>query len=226
MRAVIFDLDETLLDRTTSLLNFLEWQTGGMLGPDLRNPSEFISRFLELDDDGRVWKDEVYQHLIEEFEIANWKPEELLAVYETCFCAFCVPRAGVDEALQDLSPNYHLGLISNGKTPFQERNFRALRYSSIFDTVIVSDAVGLRKPDARIFELGCSELGVAPHEAIFVGDNPVADIGGARGAGLRTIFVPLDSNEFCEESDATCTDMSSLPAVIAELEVQVAAQNP
>ena len=48
-RAVIFDLDQTLLDRTTSLLEFLRWQTEGMLKPDLKSPSDFISRFVELD---------------------------------------------------------------------------------------------------------------------------------------------------------------------------------
>lgn len=226
IRAVIFDLDQTLLDRTASLSAFLRWQTEGMLKPDLENPAGFISRFIELDNNGRVWKDEVYERLIEEFDIKNWKMEELLPVYETCFCAFCVPRLGADQAIQELVENYCLGLISNGKTPFQERNFRALGYSDVFDCVIVSEAVGLRKPDARIFHLGCSELKVEPEEAVFVGDSPTADIRGAREAGLKTVFVPTELNPICQDADLTCGDLSALPAAIAKLGEQGSAHPP
>ncbi|MCB1231520.1 MAG: HAD family hydrolase [Verrucomicrobiae bacterium] len=217
VRAVIFDLDQTLLDRSASLLEFLRWQSEGMLRSDLENPADFVSRFLELDDNGRVWKDEVYRRLIEEFDIGRWRMEELLAVYESCFCGFCVSRTGVEQAIQELAANYRLGLISNGKTPFQERNFRALGYAEVFDSILVSEAVGLRKPDARIFRLGCSELEVAPDEAVYVGDNPIADIKGAREAGLRTIFVPVDSDTVCEEADATCNEMGALPDLISKL---------
>ena len=188
-----------------------------MLKPDLESPSEFISRFVELDNHGRVWKDVVYERLIEEFDINGWKTEELLAVYENCFCAFCVPRMGVDQAIAELAEGYSLGLISNGKTPFQERNFRALGFSSSFDSIIVSEAIGLRKPDPEIFHLGCSELNVDPKETVFVGDSPVADILGAREAGLATIFVPTELNLSCKDADETCEDLSLLPDVIAKL---------
>ena len=218
MRAVVFDLDQTLLDRTASLLEFLRWQAAGMLGSELEDPDAFISRFVELDDNGRVWKDEVYRRLIEEFEIGGWAMEELLSVYENRFSTFCVPRLGVRQAIEELvEANYRLGLISNGKTPFQERNFRALGFADHFGSIIVSEAVGLRKPDARIFHLGCSELEVTPEEAAFVGDSPTADIEGAKEAGLRTIFVPSDLYPACEIADETCRDMHELPRVIAKL---------
>ena len=221
IRAVIFDLDQTLLDRATSLLEFLRWQVEGMLKPDLENPADFVSRFVELDNNGRVWKDEVYQRLIEEFDIENWKVEELLSVYVSCFCAFCVPRLGVDRAIQELAENYSLGLISNGKTPFQERNFRALGISELFGSIIVSEAVGVKKPDPKIFLLGCSDLNVYPEEAVFVGDNPDADIKGAQQAGLKTIFVPSEFYPNCENADKTCEDLSTLPSLIIELGEQV-----
>ena len=155
--------------------------------------------------------------MVAEFGIDNWKVEELLAVYEICFSASCVSRVGADQAIRELFTNYRLGLISNGKTPFQERNFRALGFSDLFDCVIVSEAAGMRKPDTGIFHLGCSELDVSPDEAVFVGDNPTADIRGAQEAGLKTVFLPTELNPICEGADVTCGDLSELPDAIKKL---------
>lgn len=55
---------------------------------------------------------------------------------------------------------------------------------------VLSCEVGLVKPSATIFELACGGLGVAPEEALMVGDDIVAD-GGAAQAGLRTLLLPV-----------------------------------
>ena len=147
----------------------MTWQCEGMLKPCLGDQEAFIARFIELDAHGTVWKDKVYSTLINEFQIEEWSCEELLSVYESCFCAFCTPRRGVPGALNMLSARYRLGLISNGMSPFQERNFRALGVASLFDSVLVSAAVNLRKPDRAVFHMACSELDTRPHEAVYVG---------------------------------------------------------
>ena len=218
IRAVIFDLDQTLLDRTSSLSAFLQWQADGMLRPDLENSSDFITRFVELDSNGRVWKDKVYEHLIEDFRLHCWTTEELLSVYMNCFCAFCVGRPGADQAVRNLSEHYALGLISNGKSPFQERNFRALGFSHLFGSTIVSEAVGMRKPDPRIFELGCSELGISSRLKLFLSEIvPSADIRGARDANLKTVFLPTELHPTCPEADIVCEHLSELPNAIKSL---------
>ncbi|MDR2062288.1 MAG: haloacid dehalogenase, partial [Acinetobacter sp.] len=68
-KAVIFDLDQTLLDRTTSLKRFLRWQINFFQLVATKDRESFIQHFLELDDNGKVWKDSVYQQLIHEFSI-------------------------------------------------------------------------------------------------------------------------------------------------------------
>ncbi len=218
MQAVIFDLDQTLLDREESLLDFLTWQCEGMLRPYIDDRAAFISRFVELDANGTVWKDKVYASLIAEFRLADWSCAELLAVYESCFCAFVVPRPGVLEALDLISSRYKLGLITNGMSPFQERNLRGLGVESLFGSVLVSAAVKLRKPDPAIFHLACSELGVRPDEACYVGDHPIADVEGAKDAGLRTIFIPSSVHSHCDAADASCDDMSQLPQILEVFE--------
>lgn len=70
IKAVIFDLDGTLLDRDASLEKFVEAQYNRLnewLGhiPE----SQFAERFIELDARGYVWKDKVYRQLAEEFRL-------------------------------------------------------------------------------------------------------------------------------------------------------------
>ncbi|ASP38520.1 haloacid dehalogenase [Bacterioplanes sanyensis] len=217
-RAVLFDLDETLLDRTASLKQFALWQATGMLRNQINHAQQFCDRFVELDDNGRVWKDRVYQQLTDEFAIQGWSMQELLSSYELCFSGFCQEKPGVSAAIKSLhQQGYRLGLISNGKTPFQERNFQALGLCKYFDVVIVSEAVELRKPDAAIFRLACERLDVPVSQAIFVGDNPIADIQGAHQAGMKTVYIPGFFGEHCVEADRVCSHFEQLPKLVQEL---------
>lgn len=63
MKAVIFDLDGTLLDRESSLLSFLEDQYVRFRGLQKIDKQAFVNRFVELDCRGYVWKDAVYRQI-------------------------------------------------------------------------------------------------------------------------------------------------------------------
>ena len=211
--AALFDLDETVLDRTTSLKAFVQWQANGMLLGQIACSQTFVGRFLELDNNGKVWKDKVYRQLIDEFSIKHWTTDDLLQSYMLCFCGFCKPRSGIQESLEYLKKHgIRMGIVTNGKSPFQERNFRALAESVYFDAIFVSESIGVRKPDKSIFELACNKLGADLESSIFVGDNPIADIRGAKQAGMKTIYVPIrDSTEVCVDANFTVINLQELP---------------
>lgn len=59
----------------------------------------------------------------------------------------------------------------------------------VVDVVVTSAQVGVRKPHPRIFELTLERCGVAPDEAVFVGDTWYPDVEGALAAGLRPVHV-------------------------------------
>jgi FMN phosphatase YigB (HAD superfamily) len=65
----------------------------------------------------------------------------------------------------------------------------AASLSEHFDAVVISDAVGIRKPRGEIFEATLEALDVAPEEALHVGDSLTADIGGAAAAGIQTAWI-------------------------------------
>lgn len=211
IKAVLFDLDETLLDRTNSLIKFVTWQANAQLKLDSQTASQFIQRFLILDNSGKVWKDKVYQQLIAEFELAGCTFNELLTTYEQDFCQFVQPNAGVVEVINFLrQKGLKLGLLSNGKSPFQQRNFQALHIAEFFDSIIISEKVGLRKPDPAIFHLALSELNVLPKHALFVGDDLIADVEGATNAGINSVFFNRHQQKNTTQAFATITALHEL----------------
>jgi putative hydrolase of the HAD superfamily len=84
IQAIIFDLDGTLLDRNSSLRSFVVTQYD-RFALSLKHIAKknYFERFIQLDCHGHVWKDKVYQSLIEEFKITQLTWQNLLNDYET-----------------------------------------------------------------------------------------------------------------------------------------------
>jgi len=87
--------------------------------------------------------------------------------------------------IRDLRPRYKTGLLSNC-WPSLRSTLQHQRLDGLFDALILSCEVGAAKPDPRIYQEALRQLGVAPHEAVFIDDFP-AHIEGARTLGLHTI---------------------------------------
>ncbi len=130
--AILFDLDGTLLDRETSLKQFISTQYNRL--PALRHISKdnYISRFLELDCHGYVWKDKVYQSLVSEFSIDTLSWQDLLQDYENEFLHSCIPFPNLHSTLITLkTQQYLLGIVTNGLGTFQRRTVQALYKSNL-----------------------------------------------------------------------------------------------
>jgi FMN phosphatase YigB (HAD superfamily) len=56
---------------------------------------------------------------------------------------------------------------------------------------VFSDEIGIRKPEARIFETALGHLGLAPSEVVHVGDDLVADVAGAKRLGMRAVWFDV-----------------------------------
>jgi putative hydrolase of the HAD superfamily len=99
-------------------------------------------------------------------------------------------RKCAKQTLQELSGDCKLGLVSNFTyAPVIYAGLRKVGINNFFDVILVSDAVGWRKPHAKIFEEALKRLGVEAQEALYVGDSPEEDIKGAKQLGIKTVFV-------------------------------------
>ena len=113
---------------------------------------------------------------------------------------------GLHEVLGELNRRgYRLHVLSNNSSilPLQLSLISATHY---FDVVAWSEEMGFEKPDPRCFTLMLERVGAGPEEAVYVGDSLVADVAGARGAGI----VPIHADHRRKASHADHLRVESL----------------
>jgi putative hydrolase of the HAD superfamily len=79
--------------------------------------------------------------------------------------------------------------VTNGVVHRQQPKIETLRIRPYLSTVVISEAVQVKKPDPRIFARALAEVGCTASQAWFVGDHPVNDVLGAAAAGCRSIWL-------------------------------------
>lgn len=128
---------------------------------------------------------ELYGRAPTELELAS-----LLAARFDVFVEVVHPAPGAADLLARLKGGFRLGLLSNYPDGHAIRmSLRKTGLDAFFDAVVVSADIGLVKPHPRPFELLLGELGTEPEETLFVGDNWLADIQGAKRSGLRAAWL-------------------------------------
>ncbi|MCS0824800.1 HAD family hydrolase [Cytobacillus firmus] len=218
IKAVIFDLDGTLLNRDESVRMFIETQYDRLNKLVGHIPKEkFVRRFIELDDRGYVWKDKVYRQLVKEFGITDITWEELFQDYLSQFKNNCISFPNLNSMLEELrTSNLVLGLITNGKGQFQMDNIKAMGIEEYFDIILISEWEGIKKPDPQIFKRALEQLNVTSNESIFVGDHPDNDIKASQNVGMKGIWKKnFQWNDV--EADFIVDDLGELPLIIENL---------
>lgn len=89
----------------------------------------------------------------------------------------------------------------------QSRKLECLSLSSSFDTIPISAAEGIGKPDPEIFRRALERLEADAAETVFVGDHPEVDIKGARSAGMRAIWRRDSTVSRAVEEDSTTDEV-------------------
>ena len=95
---------------------------------------------------------------------------------------------GAINILERAREHYLIGILSNG---FREVQYRKLRTTGLWryvQRIVVSDEIGVNKPDTRLFRFAEQAVGARGEECLMIGDNPDADINGAIDAGWRAVY--------------------------------------
>ncbi len=206
IQAVLFDIDDTLCDDTGHFTR-AAWRVAGIAGdtfPGLASGT-LAETYLEVSD--HYWTR----------EIALTEPEPLAVVRERLWRrAFA--RIGLEPPVSvlgailaeyarlrlDVLPDLHpgalevmgelrtrglkVGLVTNGLSETHVPKATRLGLLEHADTFLMPDRTGWAKPNPRVFELACSELGVPLAATVHVGDSLSADVGGAKAAGCGAVW--------------------------------------
>ncbi|MCS6800467.1 MAG: HAD family hydrolase [Chloroflexota bacterium] len=239
IRAVTFDLWETLIHDSPALGNERSQLRVVRLTEALRALEQAIdvadvqraydASMAEYD---AVWRDYRDLSTRQQLEIlAGLIGEQIAAALDEAGWE-AVERAYVDpihERPPTLSPHalpvldwlrergYRLGLISNtGRTPGTAMRQVLADYGLLdrFDVTIFSNEEGLLKPRRELFDRAASRLGVPNEAVVHVGDNPVADVAGAKAAGMRAIL--LGTLPAAVAPDARIATLAELPAQLEQ----------
>jgi YjjG family noncanonical pyrimidine nucleotidase len=203
-RAIIFDLDNTLLDYDKCELDAMQ-RTCRDHGLFLDQPEAWESFWHDYRSCSyKYWTDfvnggntkSIHEVLRFAFRDALASPDiehsRLGEAYWAYFCHVIHWENGAEQLLSDIHSRYDLGMITNGISESQRKRLLAGGIHDRFRSIIISDEVGFRKPQREIFELALLELDAKPHEVLFVGDSIEADYQGALRAGVDFCYYNRD----------------------------------
>ncbi len=147
--------------------------------------------------------------------------ERLLATHMSCLVGVAEAMPGQADLLDWLSPRYRLGVVSNfDYTPTVRRILTDGGILGRFETVVVSDTVGWRKPHPVIFEQALADMGLAPSECLFVGDRPDIDVVGAKRIGMAAAWLNVQRAPLPGGLPAPDLDLTGLADLRAALETR------
>ena len=209
IKAVFFDLDDTLCnsDEAWSIATRETFQLLRKHYPDIWEVTLT-----------RAWTT-VHQELFQQLNAGKGSMAELRDKRFHClFQELGLPRGKITDELNDFLssryltslrlyedvsvlaalPTYHIGIVTNGAhdnhTDSQFFKVNHLGLSERIQSLTISDEVGVRKPNIKVFQVACERADVSPKEAMFVGNSIQNDIVGANRAGMISVLIDRKSD--------------------------------
>ncbi|MFF9063374.1 HAD family hydrolase [Streptomyces sp. NPDC101213] len=183
MRLALFDLDGTLVDRTSAFADAIaDLCHDHAYGPE-------IERWLLTELADRAERSD-FARLRAAFGLGE-SADHLWRVYVDRMAAAVTCRPEVLDGLARLRERgWSVGVATNGSSDIQRAKIRATGLADLVDGIAASGDIAVRKPDPRLFELAAARCGTQIGAGDWMtGDNPETDIRGGHRAGLRTIWV-------------------------------------
>ena len=228
--AVIFDVDDTLFDREAAQLLVLDIIIERY--PELfgkHDKQKIAEAFLESDrlvtrdfQDGKPssgLRRSRSIHFLQLLGLSDEYADKLTDFYVHNLPGVRATMEGADELISRLSGQYRIGIISNGLPDVQYRKLESIGIRQHCHCVVLSEELGIRKPDAGIFLHTASLLGVPPAACLYVGNSYRDDVIGAANAGMsacwfnRKAVSPPENTDFVPS--LVITRLRELPALLA-----------
>jgi putative hydrolase of the HAD superfamily len=199
---IFFDLDHTIWDFDKNAEETLHelYGTYKLHEIGLHSADLFIETYTR--NNHQLWADyhlgKIHKETLREtrfkktFLDLGVHPDVMPLAFEDDYVLICPTKTNLfphaHETLAYLQSKYTLHLISNGFKESTEYKVTNTNISRYFDQIIISEVVGVNKPDKAIFQHALNVAGAQKHESIMIGDSIEADIRGALGFGMDAIY--------------------------------------
>ena len=215
IKAVFFDLDNTLCDSDTAW-SIATRETFQLLCK--REPDVSVEAIT------KAWTT-VHEKRFQQLNAGKGSMAALRdSRFQCLFKALGLPQGTMTEELNDFLSSryltslrlyedvsvleelhaYHVGIVTNGAhdnhTDSQFSKVQHLGLSERIQSLTISDEVGVRKPNTKVFTVACARAGVLPREALFVGDSIENDIVGANRMGMTSVLIDRKSDGLIPET--------------------------
>jgi putative hydrolase of the HAD superfamily len=193
LKAVIFDLDNTLVDFMLMKNQAIDAATNAMRDAGLKlSTNEIRMRINEIYNERGIEFQNVFDELLyREFSKIDYKILSAgVIAYRRAREAALVPYPHVTMTLIELTKMHiKLGVVSDA--PAKEAWLRLcyLNFHHLFDAVVTFEDTGVRKPNPEPFQRVLEQLHIKPSEALMVGDWAERDVVGAAQVGMKTVFA-------------------------------------
>lgn len=198
-RAVIFDLDDTLYPERSYVLSGFR-AVAAWSDVELGIAADRVfSELIDIHDRGE-------RHLtFNRWLECHRQPIEtllprMIVVYRKHRPSI-KPYEGVPELLRCMRKSFLLGLLTDGFGAVQRLKLEAIELGCFFNEILFTDDLGREswKPSPKPFEIIARRLGVAPSEAVYIGDNPQKDFFGPRSIGMKTVRIRRERGYYADE---------------------------
>ncbi len=193
IRAIIFDLDNTLTDFMKMKRAAIDAAVDGMLDAGLTLPREEVAaRIYKVYDREGIEHQQVFDLFLKEsFGHVDYKVlSSAIVAYRRARGSYLVLYPHVNITLLELlKRGLRLAVVSDAPRLQAWMRLAHLQLQHLFETVVAFEDTGERKPSPKPFERAIEVLGISPQEAIMVGDWPERDVVGAAKVGIRTAFA-------------------------------------
>ena len=189
LRAALFDLDDTLHDKSATLrvVAARQYAEANLAALGVSD-SRWERAFVELNN-LRIDKTEVFFRLSQQFGLTTSLQEVLLGDFDANLGSAAVPFPGAAELLRMCkSQGIKVGIVTNGRDAFQRSKISGMGLLPFVDAVVTSGAFGVKKPDPSIFLACLNLLDVQAEHEVFVGDDLSADVEPSLKLGMRAIL--------------------------------------
>lgn len=183
-RVACFDLDNTLIDRDGAFLAWAEWW-----GEREGLGAEGVEWLLAHDAGGFRARAELFAGVKELFGLSA-EVSAMVDAYDREHPRFTWVEEPVLAGLASLrTAGWRVAVVTNGGSVQQSLKLEHTGIGAVVDYCCISETVGVRKPDARIFKIAATQAGATLAGGWMVGDHPAYDIAGGINAGLSTVQI-------------------------------------